>query len=205
MTPPGWWWCHSGCLNGWLGSVCLKAGEFSWCRPERLKTIKRNKKTIHEWDVSFTCSCKLSHCTLKRVQPLNVEHKRSCLASWGALTSVAPHSGSLPSSAPANIHICTSCLIHISNATNPPSATVYIIMPINDGANYLLVRCSESNEEHRRLVSPHRASITSTSPMELNDDGAGRVRNSCNGPNQQNGWADGTDHSGSVSPYCPSV
>lgn len=84
-TPPGWWWwwwCHSGCLNGRSGSVYLKVGEFSRCRPERLKTIKLNRKTIHEWDVSFTCSCKVSHCPWRRVQPLNVEHKWSSCSTF---------------------------------------------------------------------------------------------------------------------------
>lgn len=72
--------------------------------------------------------------------------------------------------------------------------TAYIML-ITDAANYLLVHCSESNEEHRHHTFPRRVPIMSTSPTELNDDGAadsatdsaGRsaylasVRNSCNG------------------------
>ncbi len=48
----------------------------------------------------------------------------------------------------ANIHI--HLLPHsYQQHHQPPNSTVYIIMLINDGANYLLVHCSESNEEHR--------------------------------------------------------
>lgn len=53
-----------------------------------------------------------------------------------------------------------------------PNSTVYIITLINDGVNYLLVHCSESNEKHRQHIFPHGASIMSTSPIELNDDTA---------------------------------
>lgn len=100
-----------------------------------------------------------------------------------------------------NIHIRPSCLIHTRNTTKHPNSAAYIIMHINDKANYLLVHCSESNEEHRQHIFPRRAPIMSTSPIELNDDGAadpatdsaGRgaylahVRNSCNGLNKKNG------------------
>lgn len=156
----------------------------------------------------------LTHCVslpLKKNQRLTMWCKTtiwSCTGSWGALTS----SCSTFSTSPIVAFTLHGLYPHQQHQQRPYS-TLYIIILSDDGANYLLVHCSESNEEHRQHISHRRALITSTSPIELNDDGAAdpatdsaernaclaHVRNGCNGR------ADGTDHSGSAPPYCPSV